>query len=452
MTKKTSDEKLRHDLSCLLRVIRATANPDNLPDTTIGRRAVFDSVITYAGTAKELLEVREGVTQGMRTKAARRAIINNAKRAAAEAALLQRKISEDTDEDVQLLPGKKIVPTAKQAQKAPEPIEPTTVGPAKETKPDPVKNLFKVPVKSSTREYTATEKLEIRDEILRGFKHKGMQARLIRHYNLTQGAVYRMKRDKKWLKNMRKAAGYDEGNGLPAPKASPYHYTPDEKIVLAKAYRALPHGRGKQAAGKRLAMEKHYHASPASFDRWHRAEKNLRVLSAVLKGDPDHPDIPAELMNIEPRARALDYATNEKAAIGKEYRFVDNMHTMGMHVAISSYYNISCNTAKYWKDHYPPVEPTQEDLDEALDFGKPRLGLGLPRPRRRPLCRLCDKPGHNATNCKVMPERMALVHEYMHLKNRNAPGIRNEWLVRHTVSLEILQAWANRYHMGYTVS
>ena len=183
------DEILRKDLTALLRLIRSTANPDNLPETTLGRKAMFTSILTYAYTAESLLEVRDGVRKGAM------------ERVRAAKALRAEQRSAKPDE----------LPTTEQPREKPEPDMPTSVGPPEETPPDPLETLFKVPVKSSTRKYTATEKLAIRDEILRGIKQPGVQARLIRHYNLTQGAVWRMKKDKEWLKNMRAAAErYDD--------------------------------------------------------------------------------------------------------------------------------------------------------------------------------------------------------------------------------------------------
>jgi len=462
-TKSQSDETLTFDLTNLLKVIRGSSNPDHLPTTTLGRKVVFDCIIAYAVAAKELLEVREGVRKGTidRMVYAAAKVASDAAHEALEQAEADAKSDhldgfdghepdmEDVGEDTQLLPEKFSMPTAEPAQKAPDPVVPTTVGPAKETTPDPPKDLFQLPVKGNTRAYSASEKLAIRDEILRGIKHKGVQARLIRHYNLSQGAVSRMKTDPMWLANMQKAAGLDK-NGLPAPKAGPYDYTPDEKLMLAMAYRAIPYGHN-----RRVDFEKRYHASPATFTRWYHKRHDLRILSAVEKGDPDHPDVPAELMNIEPRAKVRDYTNGEKAVIGKEYRYADNLHTMGMQVAIATYYGTSCNSLKYWSARYPttPLFPAGRpaDLGEALDFGPPSHSPAPAKPRKRPACRLCGLPGHNAINCKVMPQRMALVHDYIHLKNRDAPGIRNEWLVRHNVSLEMLQDWAARYKMGYTV-
>ena len=197
-------------------------------------------------------------------------------------------------------------------------------------------------------------------------------------------------------------------------------------------------------------MAKHFHVSTVCLNAWFRNIDRFRALSAVQKGDPNDPAVPAELLNIEPKSKAEDYTNNERAAIANEYRAAREMQLMGLQTGVSNYYNITYTIANKWEEALE--EPTQADLDAALDFGEPRLGLGLPRPRKRPVCRLCDKPGHNAQSCKVMPERMALVHEYIHLENRDAPGIRNEWLVRHNVSREMLQEWSDRYRMSYTIA
>ena len=107
------DEILRKDLTALLRLIRSTANPDNLPETTLGRKAMFTSILTYAYTAESLLEVRDGVRKGAM------------ERVRAAKALRAEQRSAKPDE----------LPTTEQPREKPEPDMPTSVGPRRKHLP-----------------------------------------------------------------------------------------------------------------------------------------------------------------------------------------------------------------------------------------------------------------------------------------------------------------------------